>query len=95
MEEEIIESRYEREKRKREQRKAQQPQDLEVAFARRFEIRQKDALNSGLTMIDDAMKAKKERYAMLVAKTQNRYNWIATLHRQRKYKKEKQNGCID
>jgi len=81
MEEEIIESRYEREKRKREQRKAQQPQDLEVAFARRFEIRQKDALNSGLTMIDDAMKAKKERYAMLVAKHADKYKWPAELYK--------------
>ena len=94
MEEEIIESRYEREKRKREQRKAQQQQDLEVPFARRFEIRQKDALNSGLTMIDDAMKAKKERYTMLVAKHANKYKWAVELYKQRKHR-EKLNGCID
>jgi len=37
---------------------------------------------------------KKERYARLVAKTQNRYKWIAALHQQKKYKK-KINGCVN
>jgi hypothetical protein len=85
---ELTETRYEREKRKRAQRKAQEQQDIETAFARRHEIVKKDSLNSGLTMMDDMMAFKKKRYAQLVAKTQNRYNWIAALHQQKKYKEK-------
>jgi len=82
------ETKSQRTRRRAAERKAEQ--EAEVG-ARLFEISRKNAVNNELTMIDDAMKAKKERYAMLVARTQNKYTWIRELHRQRKHR-ERTNG---
>jgi len=59
-----------------------------------MELKKKDAINNEMQLIEDMMAFKKKRYAMLVAKTQNRYKWIAALHQQKKYQ-EKINGCVN
>ena len=94
MEEELTETLYQRDKRRKAEKAAKQQQELETAFARRHELQAKDRDNAAMGAADDsALRARRIKELATDVKRQNYYKWIAALTAQKKYK-EKKNGRI-
>jgi len=90
LEDELTETKKERERRKREARKAQEQQSLEIAFARRHELMAKERDNAAmLAAIDDAgLRARRIKELASNVKRQNYYRWLQALSAQKKWKEK-------